>query len=92
SVPMSAFEGFLRRLRQPRIGTRDDLRATAQSGAQIVPGFNRRLVESVGEPLTCRYGDRHIVTGLRNMRASGTRPRMVLPAEADFGNATTDTL
>ncbi|MGC8990251.1 MAG: hypothetical protein ACP5MD_09040, partial [Verrucomicrobiia bacterium] len=34
SVPMSAFEGFLRRLRQLRIGTRDNLQATPQSGAQ----------------------------------------------------------
>ncbi|HOK78368.1 MAG TPA: hypothetical protein PLW35_11690 [Verrucomicrobiota bacterium] len=34
SVPMSAFEGFLRRLRQLRIGTRDDLPATPKSGGK----------------------------------------------------------
>ncbi|NLH74692.1 MAG: hypothetical protein GX456_16715 [Verrucomicrobia bacterium] len=32
SVPISASEGFLRRLRQPRIGTRGNLRATPQPG------------------------------------------------------------
>ncbi len=32
SVPISASEGFLHRLRQPRIGTRDSSRATPQSG------------------------------------------------------------
>ncbi|NLH71674.1 MAG: hypothetical protein GX456_01315 [Verrucomicrobia bacterium] len=33
SVPISASEGYLRRLRQPRIGTRDNFQATPQSGA-----------------------------------------------------------
>ncbi|NLH72241.1 MAG: hypothetical protein GX456_04235 [Verrucomicrobia bacterium] len=34
SVPISASEGFLHRLRQPRIWTRGNLRATLQSGAK----------------------------------------------------------
>ncbi|HOK78107.1 MAG TPA: hypothetical protein PLW35_10355, partial [Verrucomicrobiota bacterium] len=34
SVPISASEGFLYRLRQPRIGTRGNLRATPQSGGK----------------------------------------------------------
>ncbi|NLH71916.1 MAG: hypothetical protein GX456_02550 [Verrucomicrobia bacterium] len=34
SVPISASERFLRRLRQPRIGTRGNLRATPQSGGK----------------------------------------------------------
>ncbi|HOK77540.1 MAG TPA: hypothetical protein PLW35_07445, partial [Verrucomicrobiota bacterium] len=33
-VPISASEGFLRRLRQPRIGTRDNLQGTPQSGGK----------------------------------------------------------
>ncbi|NLH73691.1 MAG: hypothetical protein GX456_11615 [Verrucomicrobia bacterium] len=35
SVPISASEGHLHRLRQPRIGTRDNLRAMSQSGRKI---------------------------------------------------------
>ncbi|MGC8989568.1 MAG: hypothetical protein ACP5MD_05555, partial [Verrucomicrobiia bacterium] len=34
SVPISASEGFFRRLGQPRTGTRDNLRATPQSGGK----------------------------------------------------------
>ncbi|NLH74980.1 MAG: hypothetical protein GX456_18180 [Verrucomicrobia bacterium] len=34
SVPISASEGVLRTLRQPPIGTRDNLRATPQSGGK----------------------------------------------------------
>ncbi|HOK76625.1 MAG TPA: hypothetical protein PLW35_02765 [Verrucomicrobiota bacterium] len=34
SVPISASEGYLHRLREPRIETRDDLRATPQSGGK----------------------------------------------------------
>ncbi|NLH74470.1 MAG: hypothetical protein GX456_15580 [Verrucomicrobia bacterium] len=34
SVPISASEGFLRRLRQPPIGTRDNVRGMPQSGGK----------------------------------------------------------
>ncbi|NLH73385.1 MAG: hypothetical protein GX456_10055 [Verrucomicrobia bacterium] len=51
SVPISASERFLRRLRQPPVGTRGNLRATPQSGGKtqtaslsLYPTHSQKLV------------------------------------------------
>ncbi|NLH71610.1 MAG: hypothetical protein GX456_00990 [Verrucomicrobia bacterium] len=70
SVPISTSDGFLHRHRQHRIGTRDNLRTTPQSGAKTQIMSLSHIDTSLAQARVSLARRSHRLTGQRQPRHS----------------------